>query len=78
MQELRPKFPTGDELAETAAVLHALALAPAPMSIDTISATFKEGLKNKRRVALCILALARLGHISSADGGETFALRRAA
>ena len=74
----KPKYPTGDELAETTAVLHALALAPAAISIDDISATFKGGLQNKRRVALCILALARLGHIASTDGGETFSLRRAA
>lgn len=77
-QVTKPKFPTGDELAETAAVMQALAFAPGALSIDEIAATFKGGLQNKRRVALCILALARLGHIASSDGGETFALRRAA
>jgi len=29
-------------------------------------------------VELTVLALARLGHLASADGGETFTLRRAA
>ena len=78
LQEMKPKFPTGDELAETAAIMRALAFAPGALSIDDIAATFKGGLQNKRRVALSILALARLGHISSTDGGATFALRRSA
>jgi len=35
-------------------------------------------MRVKRRVELTVLALARLGHLASADDGETFMLRRAA
>jgi hypothetical protein len=39
---------------------------------------FSQGMRVKRRVELTVLALARLGHLASADDGETFMLRRAA
>ena len=35
-------------------------------------------MKVEKRVAMSILALARLGHVASNDNGTTFALRRAA
>ena len=37
---------------------------------------FKGGKQNERRVKLVLDALARLGHLSSADGGASYALRR--
>ncbi len=72
----KPKFPTGDELAETAAVMRALALALAPLAIPAIAGSFAQGKAVEKRVALTILALARLSHIASSDGGQTFSLRR--
>lgn len=71
----RPAYPTGHELAETAAVMSALATAPAPLTIPDISRGFKQGLKVEKRVALTVLALARLGHITLSDG-DRFGLRR--
>ncbi len=78
LQEMKPKFPTEDELAETAAVMRVLATSPRPLSIQDVARHFSQGLKVEKRVALTILALARLGHLSSPDAGETFLLRMAA
>lgn len=77
-EDAKPKFPTDDELAETTAVMSVLATTSAPLTIADISRHFSQGLKVEKRVAMSILALARLGHIASNDNGETFALRRAA
>jgi len=74
----KPDFPTGDELKETAAVMNVLAHAAGPVGIEAIAQQFAQGMRVKRRVELTVLALARLGHLASADGGETFTLRRAA
>ena len=74
----KPKFPTGNELAETAAIMRALALAPAPLAISAIAGSFAQGKQIEKRVALTILALARLSHIATADNGQTFTLRRSA
>jgi hypothetical protein len=75
LQELKPKFPTGDELAETAAVMRTLAVASDTLSIRQIARSFAQGKAVEKRVALTILALARLGHLSSPDGGQSFVLR---
>jgi hypothetical protein len=43
--------------------------------------TFRHSLPGKaveKRIALTILALARLSHIASTDDGATFSLRRSA
>lgn len=74
----KPKFPTGKELEETAAVMGVLATASGPMSIADIARTFSQGKAVEKRIALTILALLRLGHLASDDGGETFTLRRVA
>ena len=72
----KPRYPTNNELAETAAVMRVLATASQPVAITEIARTFTQGRQIEKRVASTILALARLGHLSSPDGGETFALRR--
>jgi hypothetical protein len=77
-EEGKPRYPTDDELAETAAVMSVLAAAQGPLSIDSIAAHFAQGKQVRKRIALTILALARLGHIASLDGGESFMLRRTA
>ncbi|MBL8882985.1 MAG: class I SAM-dependent DNA methyltransferase [Hyphomicrobium sp.] len=78
LQEMKPKFPTGNELAETAAVMGVLASATDAITIEQIARIFSQGKQIEKRVALTILALARLGHLSSTDNGETFMLRRVA
>jgi hypothetical protein len=55
-----------------------LATATTPLTIEQIARSFSQGKAVEKRVALTILALARLGHITSSDGGKTFMLRRAA
>lgn len=75
---MNPNIPTGNELAETAAVMGVLASASDALTIGQIARIFSQGKQIEKRVALTILALARLGHLSSTDGGETFMLRRLA
>ena len=74
----KPRYPTDNELAETAAVMSVLAGVARPVSIDDIAASFSQGKHVRKRVGLTILALLRLGHLSSTDGGQTFILRRRA
>ena len=74
----KPKFRTGNELAETADVMRVLATVSQPLSVSQIARTFAQGKAVEKRVALTIQALARLGHLSSSDRGETFLLRRVA
>jgi SAM-dependent methyltransferase len=76
LRELLPRFPTGDELAETASVMRILGTAERPLSIDAISIRFAQGRRIERRVDLTIQALARHGHLATSDRGETFTLRR--
>jgi hypothetical protein len=74
----KPRYPTDDELAETAAVMSVLATASRPVRIGEIAASFAQGKRVEKRVALTILALLRLGHLASFDGGESFSLRHSA
>ncbi len=50
----------------------------APVSIVEIARCFAQGKQIEKRVGLVVAALARLGHLSSADGGEPVSLRSAA
>ena len=83
LQEMMPadaskaRFPTGSELAETAAVMSALAAASGPTTVEQIARMFSQGKQVEKRVALTLLALARLGHIAM-PSETTFVLRRAA
>jgi hypothetical protein len=74
LEEAKQRFPTGDELAETAAIIGVLRAAQSALSIDDISRHFSQGRQVERRVASTVLALARLGHLASSDGGNTFTL----
>lgn len=78
LQEMKPKFPTGNELAETAAVMRVLATAELPLSVRAMCGHFSQGRQIEKRIQATVLALARLGHLASTDGGATFSLRRAA
>lgn len=76
LQEMKPEFPTENELAETASVMRILAFASEPLSIQHVARHFKQGLKVEKRVASTISALARLGQIVPSDDGATFSVRR--
>lgn len=73
----RPAFPDSD-VAQTAAVMSALASAAAPMTAAAIAMQFKQGKRIQARVAEVLNAIARIGFVSTLDKGETFTLRRAA
>ncbi len=73
----KPSFPT-DEMAQTAAVMSALAGAVAPVDATMLSASFKQGRRALSKVQAVLSALTRTGYVTSLDGGRTFQLRRAA
>jgi len=73
----KPAFPTNDQ-AQTAAVVLALANAAGPLDAATVAAGFRQGRRIAPKVEAVLAALARVGFVSSVDGGRTFALRRAA
>ncbi len=75
LQEMKPKFPAGEELAETAAVMRVLEAAEAPVSIEDIARHFAQGKQIEKRAGRVIAALARLGHLSTADDGKKVSLR---
>jgi hypothetical protein len=73
---MKKKFPTGEELKETVEVMRVLEAAAEPMSIEEIARHFAQGKAVEKRAGLVVAALARLGHLSSADGGKKVSLRR--
>lgn len=70
-------YPT-DEIAQTVAVMAVLASATAPLGVDAISATFKQGRKCARSVQAVLASLSRMGRLDSSDDGNKFLLRRSA
>ncbi len=73
----RPAFPKA-ELEQTVVVMAALVNAAGPMDAAAIAALFKPGRAVRAAVSDVLHSLYRMGQASSADGGKTFALRRAA
>ena len=71
---MKKKFPTGRDLEETVEVMRVLEVATEPLSIAEIARHFAQGRQIEKRVGLLISALARLGHLSSTDGGKTVSL----
>ncbi|WP_199087532.1 class I SAM-dependent DNA methyltransferase [Bosea sp. ASV33] len=70
----KPAFPT-EAVGRVAAVLAALAEAPAPIDARAIAARFRQGLKVERAIRAILVSLARVGEISTVDGGRSFARR---
>lgn len=64
--------------ARTVAVMRVLEAAKEPLSIADIARHFAQGRQIEKRAGLVVAALARLGHLASADGGKTVSLRAAA
>lgn len=75
--EQKPSYPT-DDMAQTAMVMAALANASAPLDAAAIASGFRQGQRIAPKVVAVLTALARMGVISTGDGGKTFALRRVA
>ncbi|WP_342343847.1 DNA methyltransferase [Chthonobacter albigriseus] len=72
-----PAFPKS-ELDQTEAIRAALANARGSIDAATLAATFKPGRNVRSDITDVLMALARIGEISSTDGGRSFALRRVA
>ncbi|MGE0418089.1 MAG: class I SAM-dependent DNA methyltransferase [Acetobacteraceae bacterium] len=73
----KPSFPT-DNVAQTAAVMAELAAATEPVDAEAIAARFRKGPRVVSQVAAVLAALARMGFVSTPDGGRRFLLPRAA
>lgn len=70
----KPVFPA-EAVERVAAVLAALAPAATPIDARTIAAHFRQGLKVERAIRDILISLARVGEISTVDGGHSFARR---
>jgi hypothetical protein len=73
----KPTFPTADG-EQTAVVLNMLVEGGGSLNAADIAARFKQGQKVRPALASVLLSLYRIALISTADGGRTFAYRRAA
>lgn len=70
----RPIFPTSP-VERVAAVLAVLAASSAPLDADAIARRFSQGLKVRPAVRGILVSLARVGEVSTGDGGTSFARR---
>lgn len=73
----KPSFPT-QEVAQTAAVMAALAAAPGSINAAGVAASFRQGQRVEPTVTAILGALARMGFLATSANGREFALRRAA
>jgi hypothetical protein len=74
---IKSLFPA-NEVGQTAAVLSVLADAKAPMDLVAIAGRFRQGNRNRTKVAAVLAALTRMGFVTAQDQGRSFLLRRAA
>jgi hypothetical protein len=72
----KPSFPA-DDMAQTAAVMAALANSARPLDAAAMAATFRQGKRVEAKVRAVLTALARMGFVATPDGGRTFLLRKA-
>ncbi len=70
----RPAFPN-DAVGRVATVLATLAGTPAPIDAAAIARQFRQGLRVERAIRDILISLARVGEISTLDGGHSFARR---
>jgi hypothetical protein len=73
----KPLFPT-DEVAQTAAVMVALAEVAAAVDAVALAMRFKQGRRAAAKITAVLAALSRMGFVGTSDGGKTFQLRKAA
>ncbi|RDJ22120.1 class I SAM-dependent DNA methyltransferase [Bosea caraganae] len=70
----RPSFPVAP-VERVAAVLGALATSVAPLDEAQIALGFRQGLRIKGAVRGILISLARVGEVSTSDGGRSFSRR---
>jgi hypothetical protein len=73
----KPSFPT-DNVAQTAAVMAALATSTTPVAADALATGFRQGRRALPQIGSVLASLVRMGFVASPDGGRTFVMRRAA
>jgi len=73
----KPSFPT-DNVAQTAAVMAALAASATPIAADALATGFRQGRRALPQIGSVLASLVRMGFVASPDGGRTFVMRRAA
>jgi hypothetical protein len=71
----KSSFPA-DDVAQTAAVMAALASANAPRDAISIASSFKQGRRNLPKVEAVLAALTRMGFVEAVDGGRSFTFHR--
>jgi hypothetical protein len=74
---LKPSYPA-DDVAQTAAVMSALAAARGPLDAPAIASTFKRGRRIVTKVSAVLAALSRMGFVTTTPDGASFQLKRAA
>jgi hypothetical protein len=70
----KPVFPA-QPVERVAAVLAILAVSHVPLDADAIGLRFRQGLKVRPAVRAILVSLARVGEVSTGDGGRSFARR---
>jgi SAM-dependent methyltransferase len=73
----RPVFPA-QPVERVAAVLAVLAKGGTPLDAEAIAMQFRQGLKVRPAIRAVLVSLARVGEVSTADGGRRFGRRFAA
>ncbi|TCM58534.1 type II restriction/modification system DNA methylase subunit YeeA [Rhizobium sp. PP-F2F-G48] len=73
-----PPFPSRNDAAQTALVIDALIAAGGAVDAAGIAGRFRQGQRVRPAVASVLASLYRMGLVSTADMGRTFAFRRAA
>jgi hypothetical protein len=73
----KPSFPV-DDVAQTAAVMSALAVASGPMDAMAVASIFRQGRRVTLKVRAVLDALARMGFVTTTTNGTRYLLRRAA
>ncbi len=64
-------------MAQTAAVMAALAAEPAPLDSASLAARFRRGRRSAAKIGSVLGVLERMGFVT-ADAGSSFSVRRAA
>ena len=73
-KEQKPALPR-PEVERTAAVFAMLTSTADPIDAGALASRFRQGRRVEPQVRATLLALARMGHVASADGGGTFQMR---
>ncbi len=74
-KEQKPTLPR-PEVERTAAVFAMLASTSDPIDASALASRFRQGRRVEPQIRATLIALARMGHVATADGGRTFQMRQ--